>query len=46
MDIWEVVMADFSKKRVLVPYKIFIKNTDEQHSISVQDILTHMEEEG
>ena len=39
-------MSDFSKNRVLALYKILIKNTDEQHPISMQDILTYMEEEG
>lgn len=35
MYIEEVVMADFGKKRVLAPYKILIKNTDEQYPISM-----------
>lgn len=35
-------MSDFSKNRVLALYKILIKNSDEQHSISMQDILDHM----
>lgn len=39
-------MSDFSKNRVLALYKILIKNTDEQHPISMQEILTHMESEG
>ena len=39
-------MSNFSKNRVLALYKILIKNTDEQHPISMQDILTYMEEEG
>ncbi len=39
-------MSDFSKNRVLALYKILIKNTDEQHQISMQDILTYMESEG
>ena len=39
-------MADFSKNRVLALYKILIKNTDEQHPITMQDILTYMEAEG
>lgn len=39
-------MSDFSKNRVLALYKILIKSTDEQHPISMQDILAYMEEEG
>jgi predicted DNA-binding transcriptional regulator YafY len=39
-------MPDFSKNRVLALYKILIKYTDEQHQISMQDILRYMEEEG
>lgn len=39
-------MSDFSKNRVLALYKILIKNTDEQHPISMQDILTYMDSEG
>lgn len=39
-------MVDFSKNRVLVLYRILIKYTDEQHPISMQDILTYMEVEG
>jgi len=39
-------MIDFSKNRVLALYKILIKHTDEQHPISMQDILTYMEAEG
>lgn len=39
-------MSDFSKNRVLALYKILIKNSDEQHSISMQDILDHMASEG
>lgn len=39
-------MSDFSKNRLLALYKILIKNTDEQHPISMQDILTYMETEG
>lgn len=42
----EAAMSDFSKNRVLALYKLLIKNTDEQHPISMQDILTYMEEEG
>lgn len=36
-------MVDFGKNRVLALYRILIKHTDEQHPISMQDILTHME---
>ena len=39
-------MVDFSKNRVLALYKILIKNTDEQHPISMQDILAYMELDG
>lgn len=39
-------MSDFSKNRVLALYKILIKNSDEQHSISMQGILDHMASEG
>ena len=36
-------MTDFSKNRVLALYKILTKYTDEQHQISMQDILVYME---
>ena len=39
-------MSDFSKNKVLALYKILIKYTDEQHQISMQDILLHMENKG
>lgn len=39
-------MSDFSKNKVLVLFKILIKYTDEQHQISMQDILVYMESEG
>lgn len=39
-------MTDFSKNRVLALYKILTKYTDEQHPISMQDILIYMESEG
>jgi hypothetical protein len=39
-------MNDFSKNRVLALYKILIKHTDEQHQISMREILGHMESEG
>ena len=39
-------MTDFSKNRALALYKILTKYTDEQHQISMQDILVHMESEG
>ena len=42
----EVTMTDFSKNRVLALYKILTKYTDEQHPISMQDILVYMEFEG
>ena len=40
------MMGDFSKNRVLALYKILIKYTDEQHQISMQDILVYMESAG
>ena len=36
-------MPDYSKNRVLALYKILINYTDEQHQISMQDILGYME---
>lgn len=39
-------MTDFSKNRALALYKILTKYTDEQHQISMQDILVYMEAEG
>ena len=39
-------MSDFGKNRVLALYKILTKYTDEQHQISMQDILVYMEAEG
>lgn len=39
-------MSDFSKNRELALYKILTKYTDEQHQISMQDILLHMESAG
>lgn len=39
-------MPDYSKNRVLALYKILINYTDEQHQISMQDILGYMEAEG
>lgn len=39
-------MPDYSKNRTLALYKILVKHTDEQHPISMQDILVHMESEG
>ena len=39
-------MPDYSKNRTLALYKILVKYTDEQHPISMQDILVHMEAEG
>lgn len=39
-------MSDFGKNRVLALYKILTAYTDEQHQISMQDILVHMEAEG
>ena len=38
-------MPDYSKNRVLALYKILINYTDEQHQISMQDILGYMEAE-
>ena len=35
-------MSDFGKNRVLALYKILITYTDEQHQISMQDILVYM----
>ncbi len=39
-------MTDFSKNRALALYKILTKYTDEQHQISMRDILVYMEAEG
>lgn len=39
-------MSDFGKNRVLELYKILTAYTDEQHQISMQDILVHMDAEG
>lgn len=39
-------MLDYGKNRSLALYKILIKYTDEQHQISMQDILVYMEAEG
>lgn len=39
-------MSDFEKNRVLALYKILTAYTDEQHQISMQDILVHMDAEG
>ena len=39
-------MLDYSKNRVLALFKILINYTDEQHQISMQDILGYMEAEG
>ena len=39
-------MADFSKNRVLELYSILVRYTDEQHQISMREILTHMASEG
>ena len=39
-------MSDYSKNSVLTLYKILLKYTDEEHPISMQDILTYMETEG
>lgn len=41
-----ITMNDFAKNRALALYKILITYTDEQHQISMQDILAHMEEVG
>lgn len=41
-----ITMNDFAKNRALALYKILITYTDEQHQISMQDILAHMEEMG
>lgn len=41
-----IMVSDFGKNRVLALYKILIAYTDEQHQISMQDILVKMEEEG
>lgn len=42
----EPLMPDYSKNRVLALFKILINYTDEQHQISMQDILVYMEAEG
>lgn len=39
-------MPDYSKNHVLALFKILINYTDEQHQISMQDILGYMEAEG
>ena len=39
-------MSDFGKNRVPALYKILTAYTDEQHQISMQDILVHMDAEG
>jgi len=39
-------VSDFGKNRVLALYKILTAYTDEQHQISMQDILVHMDAEG
>lgn len=39
-------MSNYSKNSVLALYKILLKYTDEEHPISMQDILTYMETEG
>lgn len=39
-------MPDYSKNRTLALYKVLMKYTDEQHPISMQEILVHMESEG
>ena len=39
-------MTDFSKNRAFALYKILTRYTDEQHQISMQDILVYMEAEG
>ena len=39
-------MSDFGKNRVLELYKILTAYTDEQHQISMQDILVYMDAEG
>ena len=39
-------LENIKKGRVLEVYKILLKYTDEQHKISMQDILSHMEEDG
>lgn len=36
-------MSNFSKNKVLALYKILTKYSDEQHQLSMQDILVHME---
>ena len=41
-----ITVSNFGKNRVLALYKILITYTDEQHQISMQDILVHMEVEG
>ena len=41
-----LLMPDYSKNHVLALFKILINYTDEQHQISMQDILGYMEAEG
>lgn len=40
------MVSDFSKNRALALYKILTKYTDEQHQLSMQEILRHMETAG
>ena len=39
-------MPDYSKNRVLALYKYLLENTDENHRVTMQDIIEHMKNEG
>lgn len=39
-------MSDFGKNRALALYKLLARHTDEQHQLSMQEILVSMEKEG
>jgi len=39
-------MPDYSKNKVLALYRYLTENTDENHRVTMQDIIEHMENEG
>lgn len=39
-------MTDYSKNRILTLYKYLVKNTDENHQVSMKNIREYMEKEG
>lgn len=39
-------MPDYSKNRVLALYKYLLENTDENHRVTMQEIINHMKNEG